>query len=212
MDIYRKLFRRIDATTLRDTAVARVTPADLRTFLDDEHLTDRGNVVQLFAKVFNAAADEGITLVQPEPRAHPERPGFAEFLRHGTTPSSSISIEKPRNVRTSTTTPSVTALSSDGSIVIVWMMSAMIRTSSPSRIARPTLCRTPLKASRGRRNRSGHEPCESENRTDDEHPDPGDLEPLRTMFSIASSKVAEPIIIPPLVSPITRERRTPRRL
>lgn len=87
MDIYRKLFRRIDATTLRDTAVARVTPADLRTFLDDEHLTDRGNVVQLFAKVFNAAVDEGITLVQPEPGLIPN--GRAS-------PSSSATGRRPR--------------------------------------------------------------------------------------------------------------------
>ena len=56
----------------------------------------------------------------------------------GTTPSSSISSEKLRNVRTRTTRPRVAALSSVGSIVIVWTMSAMIRTSRPSRIAWPT--------------------------------------------------------------------------
>ena len=55
----------------------------------------------------------------------------------GTTPSSSTSIEKLRNVRTSTMIPSSTACSTVPSTVIVRTMSAMMRTSSPSRMARP---------------------------------------------------------------------------
>ncbi len=62
---------------------------------------------------------------QPVPLGHAnlesqaERSVFGEPRRHGTTPSSSISSEKLRNVRTSTRTPSVITVSSVGSIVIV---------------------------------------------------------------------------------------------
>ena len=61
--------------------------------------------------------------------------------RQGTTPSISTSSEKLRNVRTRTISPSVAALSSVWSMATVRMMSAMIRTSRPSRIVRPRLWR-----------------------------------------------------------------------
>ena len=59
--------------------------------------------------------------------------------RHGSTPSISTSSEKLRNVLTRTISPRVAALSSVWSIATVRMMSAMIRTSRPSRIERPRL-------------------------------------------------------------------------
>ena len=69
-------------------------------------------------------------------RAHSSRGRCCR--RHGTAPSNSISSEKLRNVRTSTISPRLSALSTVGSIVIVMMMSAMMRTSSPSKMDRPT--------------------------------------------------------------------------
>ena len=61
--------------------------------------------------------------------------------RQGTTPSISMSSEKLRKVRTSTISPSVAAFSRVWSMATVRMMSAMMRTSSPSRIVRPRLWR-----------------------------------------------------------------------
>ena len=67
----------------------------------------------------------------------------AEARFQGGAPSSSISSEKLRNVRTRTTIPSVAALSIVCSTVMVRMMSAIIRISRPSRIARPMSWRSP---------------------------------------------------------------------
>ena len=57
--------------------------------------------------------------------------------RQGATPSSSISSEKLRNVRTRMMIPRTAALSIVASIVTVRTMSARIRISRPSRIVRP---------------------------------------------------------------------------
>ena len=60
----------------------------------------------------------------------------------GTTPSSSTSSEKLRNVRTRTIRPRVSALSIVWSMATVSTMSATIRTSRPTRIVRPMLTRS----------------------------------------------------------------------
>jgi hypothetical protein len=102
---------------------------------------------------------------------------YLSARRHGNTPSSSISIEKLRNVRTRTITPSAMALSSVGSIVIVWTMSAMIRISCPSRRSADTQPDALVGLEGMTAEQRGHEPRESENRADDEYHDPSDLEP-----------------------------------
>jgi integrase len=72
-DVYRKSLRKIAGTDLGDTPIARVTPAQVREFVNGLKV-ERRNVTQFLAKVFNAAVDEGIIQVSPLKRAKVRRP------------------------------------------------------------------------------------------------------------------------------------------
>lgn len=81
-DIYRKVLRKIHGTKLGQTQVGKVTPTDLREFLNNELKSDRRNVSQFLAKLFNAAVREGIINVSPIFRAGIRRPSQPQKDMH----------------------------------------------------------------------------------------------------------------------------------
>ena len=72
-DIYRNALRKIDGTVLGEKALNRVTPSDVREFMN-ALMSDRRNVHQFIAKVFNAAVNEDFIAASLHARGRIRRP------------------------------------------------------------------------------------------------------------------------------------------
>jgi len=72
-DIYRNALRKIDDSVLGETPLDKVTPSDMREFMN-VLTSDRRNVHQFLAKVFNAAVNDDFIVASPLARGRIRRP------------------------------------------------------------------------------------------------------------------------------------------
>jgi integrase len=76
-DVYGKALGKVEGTDLGNTPIARVTPAQVREFVNGLKV-ERRNVTQFLGKLFNSAVEEGLITVSPLKRAKVKRPSVAQ--------------------------------------------------------------------------------------------------------------------------------------